>query len=296
MPERLRWRKDGMVDAATLTGLEIQYPTQPQWTDADEHAFVEHSRDGGDSPSGGAAKAWLGHLYTLRHASNFSTALILEDDMDWDVAVKQQAVDVANAIWTLSHPQYLLTLGRVVGQAAKLEAELDDAPYGLAWDVLWLGHCGSAVPEDPDAIYRYNDSSLPPVTQSAVQDKGVRFVYQSGSPVCSFAYAVTRHSAEKILRTATGNSVAFDVWLHFACERGQLTCFAVNPELFHQHEMAGAHDSLINGLDSGNPIEFEKTNNIWHSARCNVGSNAMAPVSCPAQYDGVEEAAPEGQR
>ncbi|KAK7511507.1 hypothetical protein IWZ03DRAFT_417923 [Phyllosticta citriasiana] len=300
IPARLRWRQDGMVAAAALTGLDIGYATQPAWNESDVHSFVEHARDGGDSPTGGAALAWLGHLYTLRRAvaNGHSTALILEDDVDWDVAVKLQAVDVAKAIWNLSHPRHVLSWGRFVGQAVErdVDEELDDAPYGLGWDVLWLGHCGSAVPEDKNSIYRYNDSSLPPVTQSAVKEKGVRFVYQSGSPVCSFAYAVTKESAEKILRLATGNSVAFDVWLHFACERGQLKCFAVNPELFHQHEMAGAHDSLINGLDSGNPIEFEKTNNVWHSARCNVGSNATVPISCSRQYDRVEEAHLEDRR
>ncbi|KAK8216258.1 hypothetical protein IWZ01DRAFT_196567 [Phyllosticta capitalensis] len=296
MPERLRWRKDGMAAAAELTGLAIEYPTQPLWNESDLHAFVENSK--GDSPSGGAAKAWLGHLYTLRQAANFSSALILEDDMDWDVAIKTQAVEVAKAIWRLSSPHPVLQQFGRVGQAE--EDEKINWPYGREWDVLWLGHCGSAVPEDQNIIIKYNDTTLPPVTQSAVQEKGLRFVYGPiGSPVCSFAYAVTQRGAQRILKKATGDSVAFDVWLHFACERGVLRCFAVNPELFHQHEMAGAHDSLINGQDAGHPVEFEKTNNIWHSARCNVGSNTTVPISCPKQYpDEVmeEDPVPEGER
>src|SRR5439155_16291282 len=75
---------------------------------------------------------------------NVSSTLIMEDDADWDVALKYQLVQFAHG------SRYLLNT-----------SPLDSlfSPYGDGWDVLWLGHCGAwteesdmrrfVIPHDP---------------------------------------------------------------------------------------------------------------------------------------------------
>ncbi|KAK7529838.1 uncharacterized protein J3D65DRAFT_641406 [Phyllosticta citribraziliensis] len=283
-PERTSWRKAGMQQAASFNGLDIGYPRQPQWNESDTERLAANSPDG--EPKGGAAKAWLGHLYTLQQATEHRTALIFEDDVDWDVAIREQSVAVAEAIWDLTHPHD--------DEQDKVLNEESDAPYGLSWDVLWLGHCGSSLPREDDEaaqITSFTDTTLPPIVKTSIPQlienpTHQRYVYRTGSPICSFAYAVTQAAARSIVeRASAGQAVAFDVWMHFACERGELRCYAVNPELFHQHEMAGPHDSIINGVDQGTVVEARRTMNIRYSARCNadLGGSMEQPVTCSGE-------------
>ncbi|KAK7569062.1 hypothetical protein IWX47DRAFT_124159 [Phyllosticta citricarpa] len=284
-PERTSWRKAGMQQAASFNGLNIGYPRQPQWNESDLEQLAAKSPDG--EPKGGAAKAWLGHLYTLQKATQYRTALIFEDDVDWDVAIREQSVAVAEAVRDLTHPQD-------DHHDNVLDEEASDAPYGLAWDVLWLGHCGSSLPKEDDEaaqITSFTDTTLPPIVRTSIPQlldnpTHQRYVYRTGSPICSFAYAVTQTAAHFIVeRASAGQAVAFDVWMHFACERGELRCYAVNPEIFHQHEMAGPHDSIINGVDQGTVVEARQTTNIRHSARCNadLGGSIEQPVTCSGE-------------
>ena len=51
-------------------------------------------------PKQGAALAWLAHLDLVKYfiMSDYDTALILEDDVDWDVNIKEQTVRIAEAV------------------------------------------------------------------------------------------------------------------------------------------------------------------------------------------------------
>lgn len=266
-PERMSWRKAGMQKAAEFSGLDIQYPTQPKWSDSDIERLTSNSN--GELKKM-PAMAWLGHLYTLKQASRYKTALIFEDDIDWDVSIREEAVKTAEAIWRLT-------------QDPNVSGVNKEEPYGLAWDVLWLGHCGSSLPDDENIITTFHDPTVPPEIESNPDNK-IRHVYRTGSPVCTFAYAVRQEVAVDIYERAAGQSIAFDVWLHFQCEGGHLKCFAVNPAIFNQHEMAGAHDSIINGQDHGFIVEQRVARDIWHSARCNaeLGGTLDHPITCAA--------------
>ena len=60
-------------------------------------------------------------------ASDLDTAMIIEDDVDWDVAIKEQMPLISDAVANFSR------------------VDLNNpAPYGRSWDVLWLGHCGES--------------------------------------------------------------------------------------------------------------------------------------------------------
>ena len=66
----------------------------------------------------------------------WSTALILEDDADWDINIKGQLRMFANISRVLTNARY-----------DPISSPTSN-PYGLEWDILWLGPC--ATPQDPE--------------------------------------------------------------------------------------------------------------------------------------------------
>src|SRR6202012_6061613 len=73
--------------SAELTGLKVDIPDQPAWS---EHDISRLRSSENSTLKRGAAKAWLGHLNALRWflAQNVETALIIEDDVDWDIRLR----------------------------------------------------------------------------------------------------------------------------------------------------------------------------------------------------------------
>ncbi len=84
-------RRKLLVHAANVTEMDLTIPVQPQWTEEDQDKFRlrENSTLGR-----GSLLAWLGHLHALREfmASGAETALLLEDDVDWDIRLRTQQI------------------------------------------------------------------------------------------------------------------------------------------------------------------------------------------------------------
>ena len=98
-------------------------------------------------------------------SENISSALILEDDVDWDLRIRQQLQDFALATRALIQPgqgsegrthfNVTIPTGRSEG-ATRLVMLMHGnlpititpsvSPYGDNWDVLHLGHCGTRSP------------------------------------------------------------------------------------------------------------------------------------------------------
>ena len=267
IPPRLAWRKEGLLKAAAYTGLDIQVLHQPRWTDADTGPLISKGKE----LKHGCALSWLGHLNAIREAAKYSTSLIIEDDADWDVGLRTQIPRIAEAVRKLTN-------FRVDPEESKYP------PYGLDWDVLWLGHCGDSLPFDGSPI-RLEDPTVPPYinsweTKVSPNPNHIRWIHYSTGPICTYAYALTDISAKKILERDSHGVDPFDIWLHNRCKGREFRCITVNPELFHHHEIAGSKDSLINGKSGIEVIKSERTDNIWHSARCNSVSTTNAMVKC----------------
>ncbi len=60
--------------------------------------------------------------------NNVASALILEDDADWDIGIRAQLAQLAKG------SRYL--------QGVE-ESERTNSVYGDNWDLMWVGHCGS---------------------------------------------------------------------------------------------------------------------------------------------------------
>lgn len=96
--------------------------------------------------------------------NNLETALIIEDDVDWDINIHQQMIDFAATTRALTQPLYGWSLFSYADPAFENPTAYDGqppdldfdalprtvppkrSPYGDNWDVLWIGHCGAMAP------------------------------------------------------------------------------------------------------------------------------------------------------
>lgn len=238
--------------------------------------------------------SWRGHMNTIRQIvrEGLGSALVLEDDVDWDVNIVAQLQQFANAS---------IELLQKLNSRQHNETTLvcSDSPYGEGWDILWLGHCGGWIP--PAEFNQYNsiissDSTVPPPI--AIQDmlNGVRadsgpcaahagrdpthmacksprllphqrIVQIKSSPICSFAYALSQKGARKALLHLGGSALpdikaSFDTMLTEVC-RGEkdvfggeeTKCLTVSPPYFVHHRARGA----ASGDSDITPLQGDET-------------------------------------
>jgi GR25 family glycosyltransferase involved in LPS biosynthesis len=237
-------------------------------------------------PAHGSATAWFSHLDLLKYviASGLETAFIVEDDVDWDVRIKQQVPLISDNVRNYTNVP-----------------DDDPTPYGTDWDVLWLGHCGSIIEGSmPEPVIYADDTRCKTELYSGwskhfLRDnlaEDHRALQVSIATVCTFGYGVTKHSAQKVLdATARGADEAFDVSLSHACGSRTLRCLVVNPQIMNHYEPPkdSGYNSKVHTGDGqaggGDEAEFEfrkgTTGNIMESARCRALFNdvCMRPPS-----------------
>lgn len=188
---------------------------------------------------------------------NISTALILEDDADWDIRIREQLRDFALSIHALTQPlsqdpsSYAdATFPTPKNRDALPTADLlfdnlpstitpKHSPYGDNWDFLWVGHCGMRIPSKsvPNGdkipkgrVVRYQDSTVPEKSHlyvvSSVDDLSKNFqnhtrvVSHVQDGICSLGYAITQSGARKLLHDIGLREVnaPYDILLRQYCE------------------------------------------------------------------------------
>lgn len=269
-------------------------PTQHPATDDEVATFKSAGLAEATRPGDGSAKAWLAHLDLLQYFLNttHTTALILEDDADWDIALREQMGHVSDAVRMLTNVSDEDARGDLFGRKSPL-------PYGLDWDVLWIGNCGDNAGEamnrqangEVGAIRTWRDSSAVPHPRYTgwahnaivALPSGSRAAMKTVGPVCTYAYAATRAGAKRIIEMASeGIAQAFDTRLGILCQEGQLTCFTVVPEVIHEYkpapskngalasevDAANGQGDMVNVNDEGLETTMGSTDNIVVSARC----------------------------
>jgi hypothetical protein len=224
-------------------------------------------------PLRGEAYNWLAHLDLVKYivANDWDTALIIEDDADWDVRLKEQMGRISEAVRNFTHVE-----------------EGDTSPYGRSWDVLWLGHCGEVTKKDTRRM-EFFDPTVPPwIGYTGWSKKYIdsiahrhRAVQRGINPVCTFGYALTRRGAMKVAKWAgKGENEAFDIRILEGCKGKHLSCVVVNPEVMHHYQPPREFGHISNVAEGNGKAsaaeeeEFEKvigsTANIVQSARCKV--------------------------
>ncbi|KAH6721181.1 hypothetical protein BKA61DRAFT_152676 [Leptodontidium sp. MPI-SDFR-AT-0119] len=252
--------------------------------------------------------SWRGHMNAIRTIveRGIATALIMEDDMDWDVRLKSQLQLIAHGTQTLQG-----------------WSRISDSPYGDNWDLIWLGHCGevfpeqleenaSKAPESPEYISlatKYTihaDPTVPPPPhtsgfQNFTASPHTRWVHVTGGPICTFAYALSLEGARKVLFDLSVDHLVgpFDNALAGLCRWGRererlgMRCYSVTPPIFVHHKPKGyvSGDSdiqLVGGGGKGELREVGSTENIVWSARRNVRELIMGG-DMHSQFDDEEQ-------
>jgi hypothetical protein len=214
-----------------------------------------------------------------------STALIIEDDVDWDVRLRTVLDDFATASRSLHN----LTSPGPTNFRDLPPTQIVNSPYGEQWDVLWLGHCGMFLARSGALIIKDNDETVPklqylksfedwsPSPLTPYPPHSRMFMQQATDPSCSFAYAVSQKAARAVLhdigiRRLTG---PFDNMLRGWCvgldSSEAHACYGVLPQLFDHYRREGKTDgdSDINA-HGGGVREKAQTLNIRWSTRLNM--------------------------
>lgn len=179
LPERSDHR-DALTLTGSLTGLHFDFVNGVLGDSIPEKAYPP-----GSGPTFSAANrgSWRAHMNAIRQVveQDLGSAVIFEDDVDWDIRIKDQLQKFALAARALTQPlkedstksRYADTTfledrdpayqpeGMSI-DAIPATKEPQISPYGDNWDVLWLGHCGIRRPQvSMDAAYAQIARGIP---------------------------------------------------------------------------------------------------------------------------------------
>lgn len=245
-------RRDKLALMAALSHIDVTHVEGVQMPSAGlSFALPRHS---GKMPRGkqGCFRAHANVWRTIVE-QRITTALVLEDDVDWDVRVKAAMQRLQAPLLALQHA---LALHTADGQPSST------AP---AWDIVRLGTCldpahteeshraNVSLENPPFVVYtdetatgRKHTSYEHAVTLDSYQVPleergGYRIVQQSNYPVCLHAYGLTQRGAAKLLYLTSKGFIddANDLTVARLTQRGLLNSYTVLPSLFGQWKVEG---------------------------------------------------------
>lgn len=213
------------------------------------------------------------------------SALIIEDDADWDVMLKSQLVEFARG------SRY------IQGSPAPTHS-----PYGDNWDILWFGHCGAInrMKEDHKAYVIRNDPTVipprlrifparrPNMTPPALHGNNTRVIFSPKRALCTASYAISLRGAQKLLydQSMTDRSGAIDRGISNLCSKdSQALCVAPYPAMFGSYRAPGnvSRDSDIR--DKASKVrKVGNTEMIAHPVRLNVDRFLAGERSFKSQW------------
>jgi len=232
------------------------------------------------------------HLTVFRIVrEGIASALVLEDDADWDLRIKEQMRDFARASRLLVQPLRGTTDTYLdpthpqpsAGQhPSSFEVGGDDptmepstSPYGDLdrWDLFWIGHCGCRFPDPSDinaplgrAVIS-NDTTVPEPQHIKIQfgdsqlvdqyPAHTRVVSRTRQAACTVGYGISQLGARRLLYELGVHRLTSttDMMLRTLCDgvdgRPQLTCLSVQPQLFQHHRPVGSKGSFSDITEHG---------------------------------------------
>lgn len=261
---------------------------------------------------------------------NLTTALILEDDADWDIRIKTQMEDFAKASRLLVQPlsgttdKFLdPTYPKPEGnqQPTNFDIQKDvtgepaTSPYGDIdrWDLLWLGHCGAHFPGGSDQIVPLGRAIIPedqtvPAPQHIKMQFGddelvqqypahTRVASHVSGNTCTLAYALSLPGARRLLYELGVNKMTgpTDLMLNAVCTgsegRTTRTCLTVQPQLFQHHRPVGPKGKYSDIADhSGEYNKKAFTRNVRWSTRINFANLLDGKIEYVDSYEDGEPA------
>lgn len=293
MPDRTD-RKDTVVVAASYTGLRVDWIPGVAWESITPKARpTKWKIEKGYEPALGC---WRAHLNVMQRivSERISSALVFEDDVDWDILVKSQMTEYARG-------------ARLFQESTSL---VPRTAYGDDWDMLWVGACETSPPADQEGSSYYvieDDPTVAPMgrrhalwhgkpRRPEFDSNNTRVIFRPGYGVCLTGYAVSYEGARKILAalSLTPTNKAIDRKIGQMCGglpgEPPFKCIAVYPPYFSMHRAAGpmSRDSDIERpfVDMNHP---EYSRDIVYSASLNAPRLAAGADTARAQWKDVEE-------
>ena len=201
-----------------------------------------------------------------------SSALVMEDDADWDVSFREQLERFALG----SHYMTDTKVGST-----------PHSPYGDDWDLLWLGHC-SNKPADDDLrrfIIENDPTTTPfnhrvnfgatPEAEMFLLPNNTRIMFQPQLGVCLYAYALSHRGAQKVIyylsMLAYNEPVDYGIEAMCRLPERNFTCVGIFPQIVDSHRAAGIGTKDSDISDHGSETREKGFSfNVVYSTRLNV--------------------------
>ncbi|KAK9326841.1 hypothetical protein V1520DRAFT_350383 [Lipomyces starkeyi] len=201
---------------------------------------------------------WRAHVNAWRYLleSEFETLLVLEDDVDFDVHIHDIFETLSRQ---MQHNRIRIT--------PPTEHEKKAAPYGLDWDVLFVGQCSDHSNDDRlDLAHIYEDPNVPSrhdtffhfigqMESLGIRDSNfgkMRVIAPSWNPVCTMGYAITRRGAERLILDISYRGITgpVDIDIIRKLQQGIIRGYTITPPLFSAWRVDGAKDSDNQALEN----------------------------------------------
>jgi GR25 family glycosyltransferase involved in LPS biosynthesis len=281
---------------STFTGLKFERVEGVLGQFVSEKTFPPGAKDG--LATDGQRGSWRGHLNAIERvvAEGWGSALILEDDVDWDIRLKDQMFNLSQSLQLL-HEAGPKAEGDLDLRLHHTEPVAAGNPYGDDWDVLWIGHCGTQWPNKkifkhlPQARAVLLDDPTVPQTQHIQWEWGSKYLgehypnhtrvyHHTADVLCSLGYAITQDAARQLLwqMSLKETTDPFDIALRQYCDghgdRPLRRCFTTQPTLFDHHRPVGfasrVSDISNNGNEEKDWRDTAMTANIRQAVRVNL--------------------------
>lgn len=230
--------------------------------------------------------------------NKISSALIMEDDSDWDVNLKAQMIEFARGTRALQ------------GSNHDSSSSSPSSPYGDNWDMFWLGHCGMksiqeergheqpafyVIPDDPTVRPPHHKMDfVNPRLAENPEFQRHRLIFAGEGPICSWSLAFTYDGARKALTALSmvGVDEPVDLGYNFFCG-GILgipvRCFSTYPSLMGTWTQQGpsSRDSDIVESDVDDWHDASSQTMVY-STMLNLMTFANNSTKIRAQWDDVK--------
>lgn len=239
---------------------------------------------------------WRAHMNIVNTIvrEGISSALILEDDADWDIRIKTQMQDFARASRLLVQPlkgtenRYAdptFPKSKKSQSYTNLPVDANEehtvspttSPYGDLdrWDLLWVGHCGTHFPEGRTGLSLgraviHNDETVPEPQHIEMQfgdsllaekyPAHTRIVHRAHMNLCTLGYALSLPGARRMLWEMGLRKLnkGTDVTLREMCDgedgRPPRICLTVQPQLFQHHRPVGKLSTFSDISNHGDAV------------------------------------------
>ncbi|PIA90498.1 hypothetical protein CB0940_11394 [Cercospora beticola] len=237
-------KRDAVSMSASVSNMDFE------WLEGVDGALISNKAkppklEAGLERSSNTLGCWRAHMNAMQHIvkERIESALIMEDDVDWDVNIRKQLLEFANGARFVQGP------GGARGDS--------NSPYGNDWDVLCLGHCGTGnfndekrwwvTPNDPTAVppELYKWGNVPNLSPPALREgRFNRYIYSATGGRCLCAYAVSLRGARLFLNTETlalEQALPADRGMARLCHVRKFgaKCISPYPSIFGSHFAAG---------------------------------------------------------